>query len=71
MVINWNSHNILNIGKNYVAQLLNVLSICNVRQIGIYTADPSVHDPSPFEVEIAFVKLDNINFQVLIKFMQK
>jgi hypothetical protein len=31
--------------------------VSDVRQIEIYTAEPSVPDPSPLEVEIAVVKL--------------
>jgi hypothetical protein len=51
------SHNILNRWKNYFSQLLNVHRVSDVRQIEIHTAEPLVPDPSPFEVEIAIVKL--------------
>jgi hypothetical protein len=37
---------------NYVSQLLNVYRASGVRQIGIYTAEPLVPDPSTFEVKI-------------------
>jgi hypothetical protein len=46
-------HNILNWCKNYFAQLLNVYSDSDVRQIEIHTAELLVPVPSPFEVEIA------------------
>jgi hypothetical protein len=36
---------------------LNVHRVSDVRQIEIYTAEPSVPDPSPFEVETAVSKL--------------
>jgi hypothetical protein len=36
---------------------LNVRRANNVRQIEIYTAEPLVPDPSPFEIEIAIAKL--------------
>jgi hypothetical protein len=32
--------------------------VSDVRQIEIYTADPTVPDPSPFEAEIAITKLE-------------
>jgi hypothetical protein len=47
------SHNSVNIWKNYFSQLLNVHRVSDVRQIEIHTAEPLVPDPSPFEVEIA------------------
>jgi hypothetical protein len=37
--------------------LLNVHSINDVRQVEIHTAEPLIHDSSPFEVEIAIAKL--------------
>jgi hypothetical protein len=40
------SHNILNIWKNYFAQLLNVHNVSDVRQIEIHTAEPLVPGPS-------------------------
>jgi hypothetical protein len=51
------SHNILNKQKNYYSQLLNIHRVSDVRQIGIYTAEPLVLDPSPSEFEIAIAKL--------------
>jgi hypothetical protein len=51
------SHNILNRWKNYFSQLLNVHRFSDVRQIEMYTAEPSVPDPSAFEVEITTAKL--------------
>jgi hypothetical protein len=42
-----NSHTILSRWKNYLSLLLDV------RQLLIYTAQLSVHDPSAFEAEIA------------------
>jgi hypothetical protein len=36
---------------------LNVHRVNDVRQIEIHTAEPLVHDPSPFEVKIAIAKL--------------
>jgi hypothetical protein len=51
------SHNILNRWKNYFSQLLNVHRVSDVRLIEIYTAESLVLVPSPFEVQIAVVKL--------------
>jgi hypothetical protein len=47
----------LNRWKNYFSQLLNVHRSSDVRQIEIHTAEPSVPDPRPSEVEIAIAKL--------------
>jgi hypothetical protein len=47
------SNNILNRWKNYFSKLLNAHIVSDVRQIEIHIAEPSVHDPSPFEVKIA------------------
>jgi hypothetical protein len=49
----------LNRWKNYSSQLLNVqvYRISDVRQIGIYTAEPLIPDPSPFEGEIVIADL--------------
>jgi hypothetical protein len=52
-----NSHNMLNMWKNYFAQLLNVHTVGDVRQIEIHTAEPLVPDPNLLEVEIAIAKL--------------
>jgi hypothetical protein len=54
------SHNILNRWKNY-SQLLNGHRVSGVRQIEIHTAELLLHDPSPFEVEIAAAKLKRYN----------
>jgi hypothetical protein len=51
------SHNILNRQKNYFSQLLNIRRVSDVKQIEIYTAEPLVPDPSPYEYEIAIAKL--------------
>jgi hypothetical protein len=51
------SRDILNRWKNYFSQLLNVPRVSDVRQIEIFTAEPPVPDPSPFEVEVAITKL--------------
>jgi hypothetical protein len=51
------SHNILKRWKNFFSQLLNVHRVSDIRQIEIHTVEPLVPDPSPFEVEIAIVKL--------------
>jgi hypothetical protein len=50
------SCDILSRWKHY-SQLLNVHRVNDVRQIEMQTAQPLVHDPSPFEVEIAIAKL--------------
>jgi hypothetical protein len=46
-------HNILNRWRNYFSQLLNVHRVSDVRQIEIHTAEPSIPEPSPFEIETA------------------
>jgi hypothetical protein len=51
------SHNILNRWKNCYSLLLNVHSVSDVRQIEIHTAEPTVPDPGPSEVEIAIANL--------------
>jgi hypothetical protein len=51
------SYNILNRWKNY-SQILNVRRVSDVRQIEIHKAELIVPYPSPFEVEIAIVKLN-------------
>jgi hypothetical protein len=51
------SHNILNRWKNYFFQLLNMHYVSDVRQIEIHAAEALVPGPSPFEAEIAAVKL--------------
>jgi hypothetical protein len=44
----------LNGWKNYFPRHLNVRRFSCVRQTEIHTAEPLVHEPSPFEAEIAF-----------------
>jgi hypothetical protein len=51
------SHNILNMWKNYFSQLLNVHNVSDVRQIEVYMAESLVPGPSRLEVEIAIAKL--------------
>jgi hypothetical protein len=51
------AHNILYRWKDYISQLLNVYMVSDVRMIVIQTAEVLVSRPSPFEVEIAIVKL--------------
>jgi hypothetical protein len=53
-------HNILDRWKKYFSQLLNVHRVSDVRQIEIHTctAELSVPNPSPFEVEIAIANLE-------------
>jgi hypothetical protein len=46
-------HNILNMCKKFFSQLLNLYSVCNVKQIDMHKAQLLVHDSSPFEVEVA------------------
>jgi hypothetical protein len=50
-------NNILNRWINYISQLVNVLSVSDVRRIEVHTAELLVLDHSPFEVEIAFAWL--------------
>jgi hypothetical protein len=62
------SHNILNRWKNYLCR------ISDVRQIEVHTAELLVHDPSPFEVEIAIARLKRCrspcNDQILPELIQ-
>jgi hypothetical protein len=60
------SHTILNRWKNRFSQLLNVYNVSDIRQLEIHTGEPLVPDPSPFEDDIAIVKMDNLNGQVVI-----
>jgi hypothetical protein len=57
------SHNILNILKNYFSQLLNVHNVIDVRQIEVHMAEPLVPGPSRLEVEIAIAKLKKYKSQ--------
>ncbi|PNF28089.1 hypothetical protein B7P43_G12263 [Cryptotermes secundus] len=51
------SHNILNRWRNYFSQLLNVHRVSAVRHIEIHTAELTVPDLRPFEVESAIENL--------------
>jgi hypothetical protein len=51
------SHNILNMWKNYFSQLLNVHNVREVRQTEVHTAEPLVTGPSHLKVEITVAKL--------------
>jgi hypothetical protein len=51
------AHNILNTWKNYFSQLLSVLTVSDVRQIEVRTAEPLVPGPSRLEIEIVIAKL--------------
>jgi hypothetical protein len=51
------SHNILNMWKNYFSQLLNVYRVTDVRQIKIQTAEPLVPETSPSQVKTVIAKL--------------
>jgi hypothetical protein len=59
------SHNILNRWKNYFSQLLNVHNVSDVRQIEIHAAEALAPGPTPFEVEIAAVKLKKYKSPVM------
>jgi hypothetical protein len=48
---------ILNRWKKYFSHLLNVHRVSDVRQNEIYTPEPLVPDPSPFEVVITIAKM--------------
>jgi len=50
-------HSILNRQRNHFSQLLNVLGIDYVRQTEIHTAEPILHEPSAFGVEVTTEKL--------------
>jgi mannosyltransferase OCH1-like enzyme len=66
-------HNIMNRWKNYY-QLLNVHRVSDVRQIKMLTAESSVPDPSPFDVETAIAKLKRYKSpgsdQILVELIQ-
>jgi hypothetical protein len=51
------SHNILNMWKCYIYQLLNVHNVSYVRPREVHTAEPLVPGPSRLEVEIANANL--------------
>jgi len=50
---------------------MNVHGIKDVRQTGMHKSEPSLAEPSSFQVEIPTERLKNLNHQVLIKFRQK
>jgi hypothetical protein len=43
--------------RKYFSQLLNVHGVNDVRQTELHTAEPLVHEPSAFEVDLAIEKL--------------
>jgi len=47
------SHRVLDRWRNHFSQLLNVHYVSDVRQTEIHTAEPLVHEPSAFEIEVA------------------
>ena len=49
-------HSILARWRNHFSQLLYVHGVSNVRQTEIHTAEPTVPEPSAFEVELPIVK---------------
>ena len=51
------SYSILVRWRDYFSQLLNVHGVHDVRQTEIHTAEPLVHEPSSFEVDLAIEKL--------------
>jgi hypothetical protein len=51
------SHNTLNMWKNYFPQLLTVYNVSNVKHIEVRTAESLVPDPRCLEEEIARAKL--------------
>jgi hypothetical protein len=53
-------HNILSRWKNCFSQLLNVLNVTDVRQIGIHTAQPLLPGPRYLKVEITVAKLKKV-----------
>jgi hypothetical protein len=54
------SHQILNRRKNYFSQLLNVYRVSDVRQMEIHIAEPLVHDPGHFVLEIDIANFKKI-----------
>ena len=51
------SHSILARGWKHISQPLNIPGVNDVRQTELHTAEPPVHEPSAFEVELANEKL--------------
>jgi hypothetical protein len=54
------SHNILNIWKNYFSQLLKVRNVRDVRQTKVHMAETLVPSPSRLEIEIAIFKVEKV-----------
>jgi hypothetical protein len=52
------SHNILNMWKNYFSQLLEVHNVTDVRPIDVHMAEPLAPGPSCLEVETAIAELN-------------
>jgi hypothetical protein len=50
-------YKILNRRKNYCFQLFKIHRVSDIRQIEMHIAELLVPHPSPFEIEIAIVKL--------------
>jgi hypothetical protein len=51
------SHNIWNRWQDCISQLLNVLSVSDVKQTEIWATGPLIHDPSLSEVEVSITKV--------------
>ena len=43
--------------RNHFSQLLNIPGVNDIRQTEVHTAEPLVHEPSAFEVDLAIEKL--------------
>jgi hypothetical protein len=52
------SQSILNRWKNYFSHLLNVHRVIDVMQLRVHTPELLLPDPTPFEVEIAYHKVE-------------
>jgi hypothetical protein len=53
-------HSTLASWRNHFPQILNVLGVNDVRQTEIPIAEPLMHEPSAFEVEMAIEKLKRL-----------
>ena len=51
------SHSILARWRDHFSQLLNIYGVNDIRQTEIHTAEPLVHEPSAFEVELTIENL--------------
>jgi hypothetical protein len=60
--------NVLNRGKIFFNQVLNVHGVHDVRRMDTQTAEPLVPEPGLVEVETAMESWEVINPQVLIRF---